>query len=153
MLHFRLFATGKYLVEMAAPECGIFASSELFGLRCIEDSFDTPADAPSRFLLNVPYRAENFEDVGGVDVGNSQMANVRIGVIAKAIAPLLAVLIVFPSGFAADDETFRIDLERDRSGLLNLGFRSFGVAMLDRIKAGRGSIFELRRARHELQSA
>lgn len=64
------------------------------------------------------------------------MANVRVGIIAKAVAPLLAMLVVLPASFATGDESFRIDLERDRAGRLRLGLSSFGVAMLDRVLVG-----------------
>src|SRR3954449_4611314 len=64
------------------------------------------------------------------------MTDVRIAVVPKTVAPLLTVLVVFPSGLATGNEPFRIDLETDRAGSLNLGLRSFGVPMFDRILAG-----------------
>lgn len=57
-------------------------------------------------------------------------------IIAKAVAPLLPMLVVFPATFAADNKSISVDLERDRAGLLRLGLSSFGIASVNRVLTG-----------------
>jgi hypothetical protein len=75
-----------------------------------------------------PNGPQHFQHRIGVHVSDRQTANVRVGVISQTVSPLLAVLVVFPSGLATRNETFRINIERDRARRLNLGFNAARVS-------------------------
>src|SRR5262249_8714962 len=95
------------IVEMSAPACRVLALSITARLGPIENAFNATAYAVCGFWFCFPDRLQRRQHECSVNVGNRQIANVRIGVSYKRPNPLLVRPRIAPAGFMRRDVTFR----------------------------------------------
>ena len=97
--------------KIAAPHCGVFASSQIAHFGGRHHALDAPAHPGPRLRLGVPDRPQHLEHKLSVDIGHRHVADDGMGKALERVPPLLRVL-----GVAPRRPDLGCDLVRFKSG-------------------------------------